>query len=154
MTGISNDAPKDNPHLIRSADGKAILWAGAIDDIWRMGKARGTGGPWKDSKVAAGENSDPYLMTAYDRKTLRLSSDADASITAEVDLSGDGNWVSYRTFAVKAGKRSSTRFPPLFPPIGSASAAIAKSPPPHNSIIGEPGMTDIIRWFVMNVRNS
>jgi hypothetical protein len=114
MTGISNDAPKDNPHLIRSADGKAILWAGAIDDIWRMGKARGTGGPWKDSKVAADENSDPYLMTAYDRKTLRLSTDADASITAEVDLSGDGNWVSYRTFAVKAGEALEHPFPDAF----------------------------------------
>lgn len=114
MTGIAADAPADNPHLIRSTDGKAALWAGAIDDIWKMGKPRGNGGPWKDTAVTAGKVSDPYLMTAYDKKSLTLASDRDAQITAEIDISGDGNWVSYRTFAVGAGKPVTHEFPGAF----------------------------------------
>lgn len=114
MTGIAAGAPKDNPHLIRSADGKAALWAGAIDDIWSMGKPRGQGGPWKDTAVKAGSVSDPYLMTAYDKKSLTLDSDKDATLTAEVDLTGDGKWVAYRNFPVKAGTPLTHDFPEGF----------------------------------------
>jgi hypothetical protein len=114
MTGIAADAPAGNPHLIRSTDGKAVLWAGAIDDIWSMGKPRGQGGPWKDSAVKAGTVSDPYLMTAYDKKSLTLAADRDATLTAEIDLTGDGNWVTYQTFPVKAGSPVEHAFPDGF----------------------------------------
>ena len=49
-----------------------------------LGKPRGDGGPWKDTKVKAGTASDPYLMTAYDRKSLTLSADRDVTLTAEI----------------------------------------------------------------------
>jgi hypothetical protein len=114
MTGIAADAPPDNPHLIRSADGKAVLWAGAIDDIWKMGKPRGKGGPWMDSAVKAGVVSDPYLMTAYDKKTLTLVTDKDAVITAEIDICGDGNWAPYQKFPTQAGKPLVHGFPEAF----------------------------------------
>jgi hypothetical protein len=114
MTGVKVDAAASNEHVIRSADGKAALWAGAIDDIWKMGKPRGKGGPWKDTKVAAGTVSDPYLMTGYDRKSLALESDVDATITAEVDLTGDGNWVVWKEFKVDAGKPLDFEFPAAF----------------------------------------
>jgi hypothetical protein len=114
MTGVAADAPADNPHLIRSADGKAVLWAGAIDDIWGMGKPRGSGGPWKDTAVKAGEVSDPYLMTAYDKKSLALAADKDTTLTAEIDLTGDGKWVSYRSFPVNAGTPLQHDFPAGF----------------------------------------
>ena len=114
MTGVSAAATHDNPHLIRSSDGKAALWAGAIDDIWKMGKPRGQGGPWKDSAVKPGEVSDPYLMTGYDRKTLTLSATEDTSLTAEIDISGDGNWVVYQKFPVKAGNPTVHPFPDAF----------------------------------------
>jgi hypothetical protein len=26
-------------HIFRSADGKAILWAGVVDDLWKLGDA-------------------------------------------------------------------------------------------------------------------
>src|SRR5690606_29060941 len=92
ISGMSSKLPGDNPHVIRSADGQAAVWAGAIDDVWRMGKPRGEGGTWKNSEVKKGEPSLPYLMTAYDKKTLTLSHNLEtpANITVEVDLTGEG----------------------------------------------------------------
>ena len=37
MTGI-NPYAKESDHIIRSKDGKAAVWAGAIDDLWELGK--------------------------------------------------------------------------------------------------------------------
>lgn len=54
MTGISNTAPKSNLHVIRSADGKAAIWAGAIDDLWSLGKPVGHGRPWFGNSVEKG----------------------------------------------------------------------------------------------------
>ena len=114
LTGIASASPPENPHIIRSKDGKAALWAGVVDDLWQLGKPRGIGGPWKDSLVEANQPSDPYLMTAYDSKSLTLSSDKDVVVTAEVDVTGDGNWVVYRTFDVKSGVSTSHEFPEAF----------------------------------------
>jgi len=108
-TGLSSSA--HNPHLIRSDDGKTALWAGAVDDLWKFGKPRGNGGPWKDTAVEPGKVSDPYLMTGYDKKSLALSADADTEITVELDISGDGNWVVHKTFPLKAGKAITHNFP-------------------------------------------
>jgi hypothetical protein len=74
-------------------------------------KARGSGGPWKDHSVKAGEPSDPYLMTAYDRKSLKVSADQTAKITVRIDLTGDGAWVTYREFKVDAGNPAEHEFP-------------------------------------------
>ncbi|MFM2241192.1 MAG: hypothetical protein RLZ97_47, partial [Verrucomicrobiota bacterium] len=114
MTGISADAPSDNAHIIRSADGKASLWAGAIDDAWKMGKPRGHGGPWKNSEVKAGTASDPFLMTGYDEKTLTLSSSTAATITAEIDLTGEGRWAVYQKFELSPGTDLTHAFPADF----------------------------------------
>lgn len=92
----------NNRHLIRSADGKAAVWVGAIDDLWQLGKPVGRGGPWFETAVKAGELSDPYLLCGYDQKTLSLSSDTACSITAEVDLSGMGLWKKWKSFDVPA----------------------------------------------------
>ncbi|MGJ8723427.1 MAG: hypothetical protein ACSHYB_02630 [Roseibacillus sp.] len=100
LSGIKEDTQSNNPHLIRSDDGKTALWAGAIDDTWKLGKPRGKGGPWKETPVKAGAPSDPYLMTAYDEKHLTLSASIPCTITAQVDLTGDGNWVNYQTFQI------------------------------------------------------
>jgi hypothetical protein len=63
MSGIKLEA-KGSEHILRSDDGKNALWAGAIDDLWKLGKPRGEGGPWKATPVKADEKSDPYLMWA------------------------------------------------------------------------------------------
>ena len=72
FTGV--DGQTKTERIFRSADGKAAVWAGVVDDLWKLGKPRGVGGPWKDTKVNAGETSDPYLMTAFDKKSVQLSS--------------------------------------------------------------------------------
>jgi|GEM_PF-53611 len=100
FTGI--DANTESKNIFRSEDGKAAVWAGVVDDLWKLGKPRGIGGPWKNSQVKAGVPSDPYLMTGYDRKTVRLDTDQDATITLEVDVDGTGLWIPYRSIKVGA----------------------------------------------------
>ncbi len=73
---------------------QANLWFGKSDDLWGFGKPRGWGGPWRDSKVKAGEASDPYLMTGFEHKCLHLAHDggANAKFSLQVDITGDGRW--------------------------------------------------------------
>ncbi|HKK18227.1 MAG TPA: hypothetical protein VJ952_06050, partial [Opitutales bacterium] len=112
ISGVARDAPASNEHILPSTDGKTALWAGVIDDLWKLGKPRGIGGPWKNTAVEAGEVSDPYLMTAYDRKSLSLKTSEPAKITAEIDINGNGKWVTYRTFEVDG--EASHIFPDAF----------------------------------------
>jgi len=100
ISGVSTAAPESNKHILRSTDGKTALWAGNIDDLWKAGKPRGIGGPWKDTAVRAGVPSDPYLMTAYDKKSLTLKTSVPATITAEVDITGNGTWAPYLSLEV------------------------------------------------------
>lgn len=117
MTGISSDPVvgngPGNPHVIRSEDGLAAVWVGAIDDVWRMGKPRGTGGPWLKTTVTKETPSDPYLMTGYDQKrmTLRNDGDAPARLRIELDVSGTGLWKNYREFDLAAGATETFEFP-------------------------------------------
>lgn len=116
MTGINPQTGKDNPHVIISADGKAAVWAGVIDDLWKMGKPTGKGGPWKDTKVKAGEPSDPYLIGFYDDRKLSLSHDLNEPVTfkIEVDPVGYGPWMTYREITVEPGKTYEYKFPDHF----------------------------------------
>jgi len=111
LSGLGADAPASE-HVVRSDDGKCALWVGSVDDLWQFGKPRGTGGPWKDSAVKAGQPSDAYLMTGYDRKRVTLSHTAKESvkIRLEVDLTGTGVWVKYREFIVEPGKPTEHTF--------------------------------------------
>ncbi|WP_162025870.1 MULTISPECIES: discoidin domain-containing protein [unclassified Lentimonas] len=112
FTGIDADSSSD--HIFRSTDGKAAVWAGVVDDLWKLGKPHGQGGPWKDSAVKAGVPSDPYLMTAYDQKRVELSATADSKITLEVDIDGTNLWVPYQSFDLKTGETISHTFPEGF----------------------------------------
>lgn len=116
MSGINANAPTDNPHIVRSDDGRTALWLGAIDDVWKLGKPRGVGGPWKDTPVKAKTPSDPYLMTGYDQKTITLSHDAKepTTMTVECDISGTGLWVPYRDFTVPASETLTHAFPAAY----------------------------------------
>ena len=112
ITGI-NLSNRDNDRIIRSTDGKAAVWLGAVDDLWHMGKAVGVGGPWKDTVVKANEPSDQFLMTGYDQKALSLSHSGEdvVTITVQVDITGYGDWQPYKSFAVSNGETVRHRFP-------------------------------------------
>ncbi|MEZ5948924.1 MAG: hypothetical protein R3C12_06860 [Planctomycetaceae bacterium] len=116
MSGVALDAPADNPHIIRSEDGRTALWAGAIDDIWQMGKPRGRGGPWKNTAVLQDEPSDPYLLTGYDRKQIVLSHTASHAVRfrIECDPTGTGLWLPYMTIDAEPERETEYRFPDAF----------------------------------------
>ncbi|UCD52261.1 MAG: hypothetical protein JSW27_06405 [Phycisphaerales bacterium] len=78
------------------------LWFGNIDDLWRMGKPAGWGGPWRNSPVEADQWSDPFLMTGFDKKGIHVAHDADERVrfSVEVDFLGDGSWKEYGQFDV------------------------------------------------------
>ena len=86
----------------------------AIDDMWKVGKARGFGGPWKETAVKAGEASDAYLLNGFDKKTLTLASSVDATVTMEVDVTGWGVWVRAGAYALKAGQALTEALPRAF----------------------------------------
>lgn len=113
MSGLDNKLPSENRHIVTADDKQTSLWVGAIDDVWRMGRARGLGGPWKNSQVKAGQPSDPYLMNGFENKELRLShqSAQEVAFQVECDITGTGHWLPYERFTVKPGETLIHHFP-------------------------------------------
>jgi len=113
MTGISANLAGKNEHIIYSNDKKAAIWVGAIDDLWKLGKPTGKGGPWVKSKVTQGIPSDPFLFGFYDKRRVELSHTAlqPVTFTIEVDPSGDGTWFKYQDFVVEPNKKLLHDFP-------------------------------------------
>jgi hypothetical protein len=111
MTGIEPGV--SNQHIIRSSDGKAAVWAGTIDDLWKLGKPTGKGGPWLESAVKPGVPSDPYLFAGYDHKRLELSNKGSnkATFTVQLDPTGEGDWVDYQQFELGANESKEHQFP-------------------------------------------
>jgi hypothetical protein len=109
ISGTKTGAKPDGQYF---GDGAAGLWFGGVDDLWRLGKPVGQGGPWLRTAVAAGEPSDPYLMTGFDRKSVQLSHDAAGEVvfTLEVDVTHHG-WEKCQEFKVPAGQTVTHVFP-------------------------------------------
>jgi len=80
------------------------LWFGNIDDLWKMGKPAGWGGPWWDTPVKAGTVSDPFLMTGFDKKVVHLAQNSQQRVRfkIEVDFLGNGTWKEYDRFVVRS----------------------------------------------------
>lgn len=116
MTGIDVSSVKNNEHIIISDDYKAAVWAGAIDDLWKIGKPVGSGGPWVDVQVKAFEASDPYLIGHYDKKELLLSHQADIPVkfSVEIDATGNGDYMLYKEFEVAPHETFRYQFPAAF----------------------------------------
>ncbi|MCL2743204.1 MAG: hypothetical protein FWE67_05065 [Planctomycetaceae bacterium] len=103
MSGMSSTADVSNPHVVKSDDGKCSLWCGTIDDLWKLGKPRGIGGVWKNTAVKAGEPSDPYLTTGYDKKSFEISHTSGKTVKfrIELDVCGNGEWLLWKEIEVK-----------------------------------------------------
>lgn len=116
MTGIDPEGGKGNPHVIVSEDGKAAVWAGAIDDLWQLGKPTGQGGPWQDTDVQANVPSDPYLIGFYDQRSLELSHSSSETVTFTIEAEpiGHGPWMRYHQVPVKPGETFKHQFPTDF----------------------------------------
>jgi hypothetical protein len=115
LAGVRPDAKNDG-HVFADPEQKTSLWFGGIDDLWRLGKPVGHGGPWFDERVKKGVPSDPFLITGYDEKTVELShkSDETVSMTLQIDLNATGLWVNYHVFQVEPGEKVTHRFPEGF----------------------------------------
>jgi hypothetical protein len=112
LSGIRLGTPPGE-HVVRSEDGRTGLWLGTVDDLWKLGKPRGRGGPWYGTDVRAGELSDPYLMTGYDRKRVELShgSEETVTFTIEVDITAQETWKTYDEVTVEPGETWVHEFP-------------------------------------------
>lgn len=118
MTGIDPKqmAKQSLEHVVVADDGKAAVWIGTIDDLWKLGKPTGYGGPWKGTKIKAGIPSDPYLMAFYDNRSIHLSHDSKkaVSFTLQADPTGQGMWVDYQQWKVSPGEAVDYQFPKAF----------------------------------------
>ncbi|MEX2214650.1 MAG: hypothetical protein WD768_11010 [Phycisphaeraceae bacterium] len=110
LTGVRSDATQDG-HVFIDPSHKAALWFGGVDDLWKLGKPVGRGGPWKDTPVKARQPSDPYLITGYDHKSLALTADKDVTITLEVDFDHQTGFHVYKSFKVTKGETTRFEFP-------------------------------------------
>lgn len=106
LTGIVQNGGSD-PRVVRSEDGRAAVWLGAIDDLWHLGAPRGTGSPWLGTAVRKGDVSDPLLVAGYDQRIATFVVDRDVAITIEVDLAGTGRWIEHSTHAIRGGRTDS-----------------------------------------------
>jgi len=84
-----------------------------IDDLWNYGKPRGWGAVWQNDTISAGDISDPFLMTGFDKKVLHLKNegDNDVQITIEVDFLGNETWEQYKTISLKSKSYTHYIFP-------------------------------------------
>lgn len=98
-----------------TARGPAV-WVGDIDELWRLPRPTGRGGPWHETAVEAGMPSDPYLMGGYDEKELHLSHHAaeTVAVKVQIDPAGDGQWFEYERVAVPPGETVVHHFPKGF----------------------------------------
>jgi len=101
VLGADNASPASGNNPL-AGEPQSGLWFGKTDDLWHFGKPSGWGGVWWEEPVEAGNSSDPYLMTGFDKKVLHLSHESPEPVTftVEVDFLGNGTWKQYGTFPV------------------------------------------------------
>ena len=89
------------------------MWAGTIDDLWKLGKPGGQGGPWFKSSLMKGDVSDPYLFGGYQQRKLEMVNHGSTRMTIrlQADATGDGVWFDHKTFVLSPGQRLTHVFP-------------------------------------------
>jgi hypothetical protein len=115
VMGADNASPSNGDNHT-CAEPQSGLWFGKTDDLWNFGKPKGWGGPWWNTKVVAGEPSDPYLMTGFDQKCIHINHDAgkEVNFTIEVDFMGHGEFKPYGRLTLAANGYAHHTFSPGF----------------------------------------
>jgi hypothetical protein len=115
VLGADNASPSGGANPL-AGEPQSGLWFGKTDDLWQFGKPSGWGGVWWEESVKAGEPSDPYLMTGFDKKVLHLAHDSDGCVgfTVEVDFLGNGTWKEYARLEVAESGYLHHEFPEGF----------------------------------------
>jgi hypothetical protein len=92
------------------------LWFGDLDELSGFGKPTGWGALWWNAPVEAGDTSDPFLMTGFDKKVVHFTQDSETDVTfaLEVDFLGDGTWRPYGSFTVEPGGYVHHEFPDAY----------------------------------------
>lgn len=113
ISGADPQFSGENSHIFKSEDGKIALWAGVVDDLWKLGKPTGKGGPWAQSTVSKGDVSDPYLFGGFDQRNLNLKNHGSEklSIRVEIDPMGSNDWFDFQTIELLPGKAFQYTFP-------------------------------------------
>ncbi|NHE56043.1 hypothetical protein [Cyclobacterium plantarum] len=113
LSGVDPQAADGNEHIILSEDGEIAVWAGVIDDLWKLGKPVGKGGPWANTAVDAGIPSDPYLFAFYDQRKLELQHGANEEVTFTIQFEpvGHGPWMDWKQVTVAPGETHLETFP-------------------------------------------
>ena len=109
----TNPAAISDAHYYSDPEKDAGLWLGTIDDLWNFGKPTGTGGPWLNTSVQAGELSDPFLMLGFDEKELTLYHDSKETVSFELhaDFTGDGTFKVIQVIQVSPEHKKNYEFP-------------------------------------------
>lgn len=109
----ANTSETDSKRIFKSDDGKVAVWAGTVDELWKLGSPKGKGGPWSTAKVEAGQVSDPYLMGGYGQRTLHITNHGHQkiSILLQVDPTGTGEWFDAKGFDIAPNKTLTYLFP-------------------------------------------
>jgi len=112
----SDNASHEMGANVQCAEPQSGIWMGRTDDLWKLGKPKGWGGPWWDTPVEAGVPSDPYLMTGFDQKCLHFSHEGSGNVECriEVDFRGDGHFHAYATLSAPSGGYAQHTFPSGF----------------------------------------
>ena len=115
LAGVHRNA-KSSEHVFANEHHNVALWFGGIDDLWKLGKPVGRGGPLLRTRVKANVPSHPYLMRGYDRKTMALSHSGPEAVkmSVEVDITGTGLWCRYHEFQVPPDEALRHEFPAEF----------------------------------------
>jgi len=110
----ADNASHESGGNLQCAEPQSGLWFGKTDDLWKLGKPKGWGGPWWKTAVHSGQPSDPYLMTGFEHKCLHLHHESSSTMefSVELDALGDGSFRPYGRFQVEAGGALIHPFPP------------------------------------------
>lgn len=88
------------------------LWFTSLTKPDELGPATAEGAVWAGEQVKAGEYSEPFLFTGWDKKCawIRNEGKQNTSFVFEVDTKGNGEWKTLRSVQVPAGKSAYITF--------------------------------------------